>query len=94
MRVKPRPRARHIGEIGLMVHSDYQGQGLGKALMTAIVGLAGNWLMPERLRLFVFVENERAVKLYKKSGFEIEGTQRKSAIRGGGYVDSYLTGRE
>jgi putative acetyltransferase len=91
--VNPHPRARHIGEIGLMVHTDYQGQGVGKALLAVMVDLADNWLMMERLQLFVFVDNERAIGLYKKLGFEVEGTQRKSAIRDGEYIDSYMTGR-
>jgi putative acetyltransferase len=49
--------------------------------------------MLERLQLFVFIDNERAIGLYKKLGFEVEGTQRKSAIRGGEYIDSYMMGR-
>jgi putative acetyltransferase len=38
--VNPRPRARHIGEIGIMVHTEYRGQGIGTALLAAVVDLA------------------------------------------------------
>jgi RimJ/RimL family protein N-acetyltransferase len=33
--------------------------------------------------------NERAIRLYKKMGFEIEGTKKHSLLISGSYVDEY-----
>jgi len=42
-----------------------------------------------RLELTVMVHNERAIRLYKKMGFEIEGTKKHSLLISGSYVDEY-----
>ena len=93
LRVEANPRRRHTGGIGMGVHDDYQGQGVGSALMTAALNLADNWLGLERMELTVFVDNARALALYKKFGFEIEGTARRFAWRNGEYVDAHTMAR-
>jgi putative acetyltransferase len=45
------------------------------------------------LALTVFVDNEAGVRLYKKFGFEIEGTMRQDVFRDGRFVDVYLMAR-
>ncbi len=87
------PRTRHGASIGMMVHRDYQGMGVGTRLLEALLDIADNWLMLRRVELNVFTDNERAIKLYKKFGFEIEGTLRKAAIRSGRYIDEYIMAR-
>jgi len=93
MNVNRSSRLRHSASIGIMVHADYQGKGIGTALLSKVIDLADNWLMLVRLELSVFVENERAVKLYRSLGFEIEGTKKYAAIRNGIYADEYLMAR-
>lgn len=87
------PRLRHSASLGIMVHADYQGKGIGTALLSKILDLADNWLILVRVELTAFVENERAVKLYKSLGFEIEGVKKYAAIRNGKYADEYLMAR-
>lgn len=87
------PRMRHAANIGIMVHRDYQGKGIGTALLKEIIDLADNWLMLIRLELSVFVDNERAIKLYESLGFKIEGRKRFASIRRGKYEDEYLMAR-
>ncbi len=87
------PRRRHVGEIGMTVRDDWQGKGVGTALMQAAVDLADKWLNLTRLELEVYVDNEPAIKLYKKFGFEIEGREVNHAFRDGAYVDSYMMAR-
>jgi putative acetyltransferase len=82
-----RPRRRHVGEIGMAVRDDFQGQGVGTALMAAAIDLADNWLNLLRLELGVYTDNEPAIRLYKKVGFVVEGTLLKYAYRAGQYVD-------
>ncbi len=88
-----RPRRRHVGEIGMAVRDDMQGKGVGSALMGAVVDLADNWLNLERLELEVYIDNEPAIRLYKKFGFVIEGTLVRFAFREGQYVDAYTMAR-
>jgi putative acetyltransferase len=87
------PRRRHVGQIGMAVHDDWQGKGAGTALMQATVDLADKWLNLTRLELEVYTDNERAIKLYQKFDFVTEGTLRRFAFRDGQYVDAYLMAR-
>jgi L-phenylalanine/L-methionine N-acetyltransferase len=87
------PRRRHVGYVGMAVHDKWHTRGIGTALMNAIIELADNWLNLARLELNVWTDNEPALRLYKKLGFEIEGTQRKYAFRDGAYVDAYAMAR-
>ena len=84
---------RHVGSIGLFVHTDYQNQGVGTALMKAMLDLADNWLMLVRVELEVFADNERAIRLYEKFGFEKEGLLRMTTVRCGQYADEYKMAR-
>ena len=93
LHVYTNPRTRHCAGIGMMVHKDYQGKGVGTKLMESALDIADNWLMLIRVELSVFVDNERAIGLYKKFGFEVEGTKKKAGIRSGKYVNEYMMAR-
>lgn len=88
-----RPRRKHVASMGMMVRDDWQGKGIGNRLMQAALDLADKWLNITRIELEVYTDNEPAVHLYKKFGFEIEGTLRRHAFRDGEYVDSYFMAR-
>lgn len=88
-----RPRRRHAGQIGMAVRDDWQGKGVGTALMQAVIDLADKWLNLTRLELDVFVDNAPAIRLYEKFGFSIEGTLVDFAFRDGEYVDTYIMAR-
>lgn len=91
--VRDHPRTRHVGSIGLMVHRDYHRQGVGTALLQTVLDLADNWLMLVRVELEVFSDNEGAIRLYQRLGFEKEGVRRMSTVRGGTYVDEWMMSR-
>ena len=86
-------RRRHAGYIGMAVRDDWHGRGVGTALMTALVDLADNWIGYHRLELTVYTDNAAAFSLYRKFGFETEGTLRDYAYRDGRYVDAYTMAR-
>ena len=77
----------------MAVHDDWQGQGLGYALLSEALELADNWMDLRRLELEVYVDNERGVRLYERCGFVIEGTLEKYAYRDGRYVDVHAMAR-
>ena len=87
------PRRRHAGTIGMAVRDDWHGRGVGTALMAAAVDLADNWIGYSRLELTAYTDNEAAIALYRKFGFEIEGTARRYALRAGVLVDAYMMAR-
>ena len=87
------PRRSHTASFGMAVHDDFQGQGIGSALMRAMLDLTDNWLGLRRLELFVYTDNQVAIHLYEKFGFQIEGTARGYALRAGQYVDAYMMAR-
>jgi putative acetyltransferase len=87
------PARRHVGQLGMAVHDAWQGKGVGTALMQAVVDLAERWLNVTRLELCVFTNNSAAIALYKKFGFEIEGTHQHYAFRDGRFVDAYAMAR-
>ncbi len=91
--VNASPRLRHSATLGIFVHNDYQGQGVGTLLIKTLLDLADNWLLLVRVELGVFTENEGAIRLYKRMGFEEEGIRRKAAIRNGTYADEMIMAR-
>jgi putative acetyltransferase len=83
----------HVGKISIAVRDDYQNQGIGSQLLEAIIDVAEKWLNLQRLELGVYCNNNPAIALYKKYGFEIEGTLKKSDFRDGVYIDAYFMAR-
>ncbi|SFA70909.1 MULTISPECIES: GNAT family N-acetyltransferase [unclassified Bacillus (in: firmicutes)] len=81
-------KTRHSVYIAIGIRSDFCGKGIG----TKLFGELENWARAvgvHRLELTVIVENQVGVSLYKKCGFDIEGTKRHSVILNGQYVDEY-----
>jgi len=86
-------RRRHAMMLGISVHPETQGRGVGSALMDALTRQADDWLGILRIELTVFVDNERAIRLYERFGFEHEGRLRGFALREGRYVDAFTMAR-
>jgi len=89
----PALRRRHVAMLGISVASDAQGQGVGHALMKALCDFADDWGQLLRIELTVFVDNERAIRLYRRFGFVHEGTHRGYALRAGRYIDVHSMAR-
>lgn len=89
----PQPRRAHVAGMGMAVRDDWQGRGVGTALLTAAIDLADNWLGLLRLELTVYTDNLAAHRLYQRHGFVVEGTHRAYALRQGRYVDALAMAR-
>lgn len=86
-------RRRHAMSLGIAVHADAQGRGVGHALMAALCDWADNWGQVLRIELNVFADNTRAMRLYERHGFVREGLHRAHALRAGRYVDTVSMAR-
>ncbi|WP_379134317.1 GNAT family N-acetyltransferase [Paenibacillus sp. sgz500958] len=81
-------RNRHCGYIVMGIIQEYQGLGIGKELFREM----NEWARAHhitRVELTVMTHNTRALALYTKNGFTIEGTKVKSLKVDGQYVDEY-----
>jgi putative acetyltransferase len=87
------PRSKHCGGLGMGVHPDYWGLGIGSRLMEKLLDMADNWLNLLRVELEVNADNPAAVHLYEKFGFEIEGTKRFQSLGDGRWTNTHFMAR-
>ncbi len=74
-----RPIFAHSGVLGIGLLAPYRGQGIGEALMRAALDQAKSVGLT-RVELTVRENNKRAIVLYEKLGFVVEGLHR-NAVR-------------
>lgn len=77
--------------VGMTVSHAAQGRGVGGVLLGGLID-AARWLGLERIGLEVYPDNQRALALYQRFGFALEGTRRAAAWRDGFIVDSAVMG--
>ena len=89
-----RQRIAHTGEFGISVDKSMRSHGIGSLLLQELIDWAGENKTIERIGLNVHGNNDRAVALYKKMGFQIEGIRKHHLKYGDGqYVDTVVMGR-
>ncbi|TVT85980.1 GNAT family N-acetyltransferase [Pseudomonas sp. H3(2019)] len=88
-----RIRRSHCANIGMGVAVAWQGKGVGSRLLAAVLDLADNWMNVQRVELSVYADNEAAIGLYRKFGFDTEGLFREYAVRDGVLVDALSMAR-
>ena len=81
-------RNKHAVYLVIGLLQAYRGQGLGTKLFEALEQWAKKNQV-HRLELTVVTENSAGLSLYKKMGFEIEGTKKDSLRINGKFVDEY-----
>ena len=87
-------RISHIGGIFMALRKAYWGYGIGRILLEEAITWAQEMGRLKRLELTVQVRNERAVRLYKACGFDIEGIKKRGARTDEGeWLDLYYMGR-
>ena len=72
---KSRPVHAHVGVLGMALLPEFRGQGVGERLMRQTLDTARAFGL-HRVELTVREDNNNAIALYKKIGFEIEGLMR------------------
>jgi RimJ/RimL family protein N-acetyltransferase len=81
-------REQHRASLVVGVVQAFSGQGIGSRLFQEMERWAPQRGL-HRLELTVMVHNQRALALYRKQGFLIEGTRRHALFVDGQYVDEY-----
>ncbi|MEN3008175.1 GNAT family N-acetyltransferase [Pseudothermotoga sp.] len=82
----------HKAELGISVRKSHWGKGIGSALMSEALKIAKQKGF-KKIQLEVMENNERAIKLYQKFGFEIEGRKKKAVCMDGKYLDLLVMGK-
>ncbi|MET0959698.1 MAG: GNAT family N-acetyltransferase [Psychrobacillus psychrotolerans] len=89
----PAPRAVHRASVVIGVKQAFSKKGIASSLM-----LQGEkWAKGSgisKLELTVIKENTNAQKLYKKLGFELEGTRKNALVINDQFVDEYYMGKQ
>ena len=80
---------KHKAEFGITVHDDYHDKGLGTQLTQHMIDIAREKGL-KKVYLDVFTDNEKAIHVYKKCGFKIEGLLEKEHYKDGEYGEDYL----
>ena len=85
--------SRHgFGEIGMLVHRDWRGRGVGSALLREAISRAREAGL-HKLCLEVFAHNTAAIALYRRCGFAEEGRRAGQYRRASGELwDSIIMG--
>ena len=85
-------KARRDGELGIVVAKKYQGQGIGTELIRQLIEWAKGNGVTTRISLDTRADNVKAVELYLKFGFVVEGCRKNSTLLDGKYYDLYVMG--
>jgi putative acetyltransferase len=89
---EPNPVTHHVASLGMLVAEEWRGRGVGSALLAEAFRWA-RWAGVEKLALTVYPHNERAVGLYEKFGFIVEGRLAGHSKKRYGYEDEIVMGR-
>ena len=89
MEVSPLSRLRHRSRLGICLLKAYWGRGVGTRMMETALELARDSGFLQ-LELEVDAENERAIALYRRFGFEEYGRLPGAAHRDGQFFDEIL----
>jgi RimJ/RimL family protein N-acetyltransferase len=89
-----RPRVQHSGEFGTSVLKEYWGIGVASSLLDSLLEWSKNGNIIKKINLRVRADNHRAITLYKRKGFVIEGILKKEIFLDGTYYDHLWLGLE
>jgi len=90
----PKIRMSHSGEFGISILPEYQNQKIGSKMIEFLLQWTTTRPKIKKINLCVFHPNTRAIHVYKKLGFEIEGVQVGAVqISQGEFIDLVMMAR-
>lgn len=85
-------KSKHVGVLGIVISKAYCNIGLGAIMMEQLVEWGKSTNITKKISLTVRKDNTRALALYEKFGFEVEGILKKETLIEGNYFDSVVMG--
>lgn len=80
-------------ELGILIgEAADRGQGLGRQALELAVGFCWRDLNLQRIGLMVVGDNPGAVRVYERTGFQVEGLLRRASYVNGAYRDVTVMG--
>lgn len=89
-----RSRMRHSGGLGMSVRKSYWGLGIGTSMLDTLIDWARETQVITKINLRVRTDNQRAIHLYRRKGFVVEGTISREIWLEGRYFDTHWMGLE
>jgi len=89
-----RPRIQHAGEFGISVLRKFWGLGVASSLLDSLLEWSKDGNRIRKINLRVRTDNNRAISLYKRKGFVVEGTRKKEIHIKDIFYDNLLMGLE
>ncbi|GAB2547750.1 GNAT family N-acetyltransferase [Gracilibacillus alcaliphilus] len=77
-------------EIQIIIKPEFGGKGYAKYAFKETIDYAFNTLNMYKVFLYVDTTNEKAVHIYTKQGFVMEGTLKEHFYTNGAYKDAYI----
>lgn len=87
-----RKKSEHVGVLGIVISQNYFNNGIGSILMKNLIDWCKNNKITTKISLSVRKDNLKAVALYKKFGFRIEGVLINETLIDGEYFDILAMG--
>ena len=85
-------KLKHRAIFGISIKEKYWNNGLGSTLIREIIEEAKK-MGYEQIELSVFSDNEKAIRLYEKNGFEVWGKSKNAfKLKDGRYCDEIIMG--
>lgn len=85
-------RSKHVGTFGIVIAEQFCGLGLGRKIMDHLIEWAKLNGVTKKITLVTREDNDRAIALYKKVGFEEEGMLKKENYINGVYYNTIIMG--
>jgi RimJ/RimL family protein N-acetyltransferase len=85
-----RRRTQHSGSLSIFIQDGFRENGIGSVLIGTLLGWARATPLIEKVTLAVFSTNTRAIAVYEKMGFLVEGRCPHDMKINAEYVDSVL----
>lgn len=86
-------KQKHRAVFGVAIKKKYWNNGIGNVLVKEVINQAKE-IGYEQIELGVFSDNEKAIALYKKHGFEVWGNVKNAfKLKDGTYQDEIIMGK-
>ena len=90
--IKNHIKLKHRAVFGISIKEKYWNNSIGSTLTKEIIEVARK-IGYEQIELGVFSDNEKAIRLYEKNGFEVWGKNKNAfKLKDGSYCDEIIMG--